>query len=669
MSPVPFAPPSRRRPVGRLVVVAVAAVAVLAAALAETARAGGSARTWDDDTLDLVAKLAVQDGGRVKPVQTYAAFTLLRMNHRKGARTEDGDALAPEAWFLDVVFRPEVARKYPCFLVNDAEVLDAVGLAHEAKKKRDRYTFDELVPAREKLAALASSYGRKEEKDRTPVENGVVELAHALSAFSRLIEFADLGRRDVDLPDVAAVRTLFGGRAKVPALEVAAQLEGLRALVGEDDPHGGGEAATKPEAKAARAVLSSLASLADGASALAIVPPTGTLKDEPEWLSPGDVFFHGATGRPVAPEQAEMLQQFLTMARSADDPAAFRAALASFSRASASLAKARGEYQKIPTEVFLFRLDPFYRSVYFYVFAFLLVAITWAKPSRWLTRGAVVLTCCALALHVAGIVIRCVLRERPPISTLYETTIFVAALGAAACLVAEWIVRNGIGLALAPVLGALTLFVGNKFETLKGEDTMPQLVAVLDTNFWLATHVTCITIGYGGGLVASALAHVHVLGRTFGVRRDDPRFYASITRMTYGFLAFGLLFSVVGTILGGIWANESWGRFWGWDPKENGALMICLSQLAILHARLGGHLKSFGVALATIVSGGIIAFSWWGVNLLQIGLHSYGFSGGIWTGLLTFYAVEALVLLAGLVTLGAGRAYGEAPTALPATGR
>ncbi len=117
--------------------------------------------------------------------------------------------------------------------------------------------------------------------------------------------------------------------------------------------------------------------------------------------------------------------------------------------------------------------------------------------------------------------------------------------------------------------------------------------------------------------------------------------------MTYGMLAFGLLFSVVGTILGGIWANDSWGRFWGWDPKENGALMICLAQLAILHARLGGYLKTFGIAMATVVQGVVVAFSWWHVNHLGIGLHAYGFTQGVITTLTISYVVESLVLVAG----------------------
>ena len=111
---------------------------------------------------------------------------------------------------------------------------------------------------------------------------------------------------------------------------------------------------------------------------------------------------------------------------------------------------------------------------------------------------------------------------------------------------------------------------------------MPSLVAVLDSNFWLATHVTTITIGYAAGLLASAFAHVWILGKLLGYRRGDKAFYETVSQMTYGVLCFGLLFALVGTMLGGIWANYSWGRFWGWDPKENAALMICLWQIAML---------------------------------------------------------------------------------------
>jgi hypothetical protein len=123
--------------------------------------------------------------------------------------------------------------------------------------------------------------------------------------------------------------------------------------------------------------------------------------------------------------------------------------------------------------------------------------------------------------------------------------------------------------------------------------------------------------------------------------------------MVYGTICFGLFFSIVGTILGGIWANYSWGRFWGWDPKENGALMICLAELIILHARMSGLVRERGFHLLVLVNGIIVAFSWWGVNLLNVGLHSYGFTDGIQKMLNWFYGVEgaliALCLLMGWI--------------------
>jgi hypothetical protein len=119
--------------------------------------------------------------------------------------------------------------------------------------------------------------------------------------------------------------------------------------------------------------------------------------------------------------------------------------------------------------------------------------------------------------------------------------------------------------------------------------------------------------------------------------------------MIYGTICFGLLFSVVGTILGGIWANYSWGRFWGWDPKENGALLICLAEIAILHGRMAGWLRYHGMALASLGLGIVVAFSWWHVNQLGVGLHAYGFTEGILTALTWFYVSQLGVFVVGLV--------------------
>jgi len=236
------------------------------------------------------------------------------------------------------------------------------------------------------------------------------------------------------------------------------------------------------------------------------------------------------------------------------------------------------------------------------------------------------------------------IRGRPPVSTLYETILFITSIAVISSLLIERMNRQRIALALAAVLGTGGMFLAFRYEAMEAVDTMPSLVAVLDTNFWLSTHVTTVTMGYSAGLLASAFAHIWVLGKLFGLKRGESRFYSSLSRMTYGVICFGLLFSTVGTILGGIWANESWGRFWGWDPKENGALMIVLWDLFILHARMGGYIRDTGLAMAAIFGGMIVAFSWWGVNLLGIGLHSYGFTSGIMRSLLVFYILEVLML-------------------------
>jgi ABC-type transport system involved in cytochrome c biogenesis permease subunit len=330
------------------------------------------------------------------------------------------------------------------------------------------------------------------------------------------------------------------------------------------------------------------------------------------------------------------------------NPDRLAAHLAALNAVVRELAADNRQVAQIPLENFLYRLQPFYYSLVLYVAVFLLAALSWLAPARrWPYRLSVIALAFPLALHTAGIVLRCVIRARPPVTTLYETLLFIAAVAAACALVLECVTRRRVAVAMGAFLGAVGLFLASRYEAIDGRDTMPSLIAVLDTNFWLATHVTTITIGYAAGLLAGALAHLYLFGKALGWKRDDAGFYRHLTRMVYGVLCFGLLFATVGTVLGGIWANESWGRFWGWDPKENGALMIVLWGLAVLHARLGGYIRDFGINMAALFGGIIVAFSWFGVNMLGVGLHSYGFTSGIHRALTTFYLIEMAALMVG----------------------
>ena len=147
------------------------------------------------------------------------------------------------------------------------------------------------------------------------------------------------------------------------------------------------------------------------------------------------------------------------------------------------------------------------------------------------------------------------------------------------------------------------------------------------------------------------ISTVYLLMKPFKPYAQNKRLYGFLARMSYGVLCFALFLSLVGTILGGVWANDSWGRFWGWDPKENGALLICISQVAILHSRLGGYLRQHALQMATAFGGTIIAFSWFGVNLLGVGLHSYGFTSGISRALWIYYIVQWAIVGLGAIVL------------------
>ena len=628
----------------RILLVALGAFLIAPASLANDDRVPDMpqdivvARTWSDDVLKTAALIPVQDEGRLKPLSTVATFSLLRISHKRTLRDADGNKITPTEWLLNVLYYPEVASLEPIFLIDDSALLDALGLKHEGKKRRDRYSYDDLLPARDKLFQLGHQYGRVEKQDRTTVQEQLVRLAGAVTEFERYAHYLDFARRNVSLEQATALKTFFGGKSHVRTSEALSRLPEILRKASGDGPEA---AALQP---AANVLFDQLARRLRNCYALALFPPLSGK----EWMSARDLLAWSQDGRPLPAGHLKMLADLEDTMQRRNDAAAFRAGLERFQEGGSGAARTRGAYDRIKREVKYYRLDPFYKSLLIYLGAFLLVAFSWLKPGKWLLRGVYVLLGGGLALHTYGIVLRCVLRGRPPVSTLYETILFITAIGVLASLVIEIINRRRIGLAAAPILGVLGLFVAGKFELIEKVDTMPQLVAVLDTNFWLATHVTCITIGYAAGLLAAGIAHVHVIGRAVGFKRDDPGFYRNITRMVYGVICFALLFSVVGTILGGVWANESWGRFWGWDPKENGALLIVLSQLAILHSRMGGYIKDHGICMSAVVGGLVVAFSWWGVNLLNIGLHSYGFTHGIMKGLMIFAGVEVAVLGLGL---------------------
>lgn len=649
---------------------------------------------WPDSVVDAFRRVLVQDGGRVKPVHTYSRFTLLQLSGRSSVRFETGDGethkVEAVAWLLDVLFRGDRARGMPLFIVDDSETVIRLGI--EPKEKRDRYSYADLLPARARLARLAAEIGEKQrrydqsgkdpqyELDR--IEGMVQVLGQNVSSFEYLLGqfgFARKGRsltNEEVLPDhlkeMAARLDMVEMMEVMPEMSLNQLIQSVQAPGGEGDD----------EAKL-QSAMQLFFFYANSGRGLNLFPPRD--QDDEQWLSIGDVMLAGLASkeaRPWAIREMKRVRALVEAEQKGMD--AFGNTLAEFAKEQREAADARGEAQRSGMEVRLYQGKFFSNSLVCFLIAFVLLSLSWLAPgtafARVLTWAVVGLLIAGLLLVTYGITLRCLIRHRPPITNLYDTVLFITGTAVLLGLLVEWFTRIGIGLLAAVLSGVIGMFLSIRYEIGEATDTIHQLVAVLDTNFWLATHVTVINIGYAAGMLAAILSSVYLVGRFFhaifgidaravkagaagmiglskvsaGLREnirnepDRPReFYRTITRMAYGIVCFCLFFSLIGTVLGGIWANYSWGRFWGWDPKENGALMICLWTLAILHARLGDFIRDIGINVASVFLGVIVTFSWWGVNNLGVGLHSYGFTDGVWKSLFGAWFVAGLIMLCG----------------------
>lgn len=242
----------------------------------------------------------------------------------------------------------------------------------------------------------------------------------------------------------------------------------------------------------------------------------------------------------------------------------------------------------------------------------------------------------AIFLHLIGICMRCAIMLRPPVSNLYESILFVSLIAAIYGLFQ----RRNAGIFTTAIAIAASLLLTSLGFTKDG-DSLNVLVAVLNTNFWLATHVICITTGYACCLLTGSLAHLWLWSEW---RVTSGEWREKLITQIKTLALFSLLFTAIGTLLGGIWADQSWGRFWGWDPKENGALLIVLWLIWIIHGRISKDLSLRGYMAGLAALNIIVAIAWFGVNLLGIGLHSYGFTDGAIWGFTAFCVIECIII-------------------------
>ena len=311
------------------------------------------------------------------------------------------------------------------------------------------------------------------------------------------------------------------------------------------------------------------------------------------------------------------------------------------------LAEVHQEYptasRRLGLELYYNEVSPFSILQYFYLAIFVLLCISWfGWESEPLRQAALYLGILAVVIQTWGLVTRMMIQGRPPVTNLYSSALFIGWGCVILAIVMECYFRNTFALLVGSVLGCITLLFA-PYMLEDGKDSMEVLQAVLDTNFWLATHVVCITLGYTTTLVAGTIGLVYILRSVFTTTMTKE-LTRTVGQMLYGVLCFATLLSFVGTVLGGIWGDQSWGRFWGWDPKENGAVMIVIWNALILHARWGGMVKERGMAMLAVVGNMIIGWSWAGTNQLGVGLHSYGTNNTLVWGLNLFWISQLLVL-------------------------
>lgn len=372
--------------------------------------------------------------------------------------------------------------------------------------------------------------------------------------------------------------------------------------------------------------------------------------DAPYWVPPHEpgahwrpfheAFVEARRGTPEA-QGAATIARIMTAYHDGDQ-AAFDAAVAE--HADFISRGEPGAHTRAALEVWLNRAQPFLGASVVYLLALILLGAVLLLRARaggeGLRRVCVGLVAGAFIVHTAALLLRMYLQGRPPVTNLYSSAVFVGWAAAGIGLLLERWFPVALGALASAAIGFATLVIAHNLG--EDGDTMQVMQAVLDTNFWLATHVVTITLGYSTSLLAGLLGVVYLVARVFR-RGFDESNAAPLASMIYGVVCAAMLLSFVGTVLGGIWADQSWGRFWGWDPKENGAALVVLMNAVILHARWGGFVRPPGVAALAVLGNAVVAWSWFGTNMLGVGLHSYGFmdSAALW--LVAFVCVNMLL--------------------------
>jgi len=502
--------------------------------------------------------LAIQEGGRRKPVDTFAKEALIRITGRSTYRDKKDRTWRPNDFVLSALIETHDWKNEPMVLISSGQLVEKLGL----DKAQRRFSFAQLTGSNE-LQRLAFLFHAPERTEK-PLN-----------------------------------------RVQQEALSVSDR-------------------------------LTLLAHVMDG-SALLIVPAPANETDP--WVDPSGWSKYYSEAQ-VVPLQT----QLQTVANSYVQGDGFN-----LSRAANQLRENLRALnpliypgdQKLQLEYFYNHLKALYWAIWCYGIALvILIAAHLRKRGRALQNIGVAVAILGLAFQASGIVMRCMIASRPPVTNMYESIIWVSFAVLFFGMIFFFRYRALIYLLAALPVTLISLLLVHQMPIAMPSSIDP-LVPVLRDNFWLTVHVLTITLSYAAFALAMGFGHILLwrYARNPAAARSDAPMHFWLYRV----LQLGVLLLAAGTILGGVWANYSWGRFWGWDPKETWALIALLCYILALHGRLAGWWTQFGLAVASVVCFLAVLMAWYGVNfVLGKGLHSYGFGIGGETYVAIFVVLDLL---------------------------
>ncbi|MGM0422179.1 MAG: cytochrome c biogenesis protein CcsA [Pseudomonadota bacterium] len=569
------------------------------------------------------ATLPVLHDGRIKPLDSFARINLEIFGSQGFVNDNANQILAR------TLFDPAGAMAQPIFRIKNPDILRTLGLSGNPA---ELHSFTELHPGLQRSEDRFKAVLEKREsgKDLNQFEQDLIEIHSAGLYYLQLLRSFSF-TLPLEGSDENAL-TRYTDLQQSSAL-LREQLNIIRSQ--NDDPEDLSE--TEKDIARKNYQLDMIGRSGQNNILFKVIPVQA---DQLQLVSPWQVI----TGGFGTPDTARFMALWndLSLAYQTDNQPAWDEIVRQLQTAY----KARYTDPALTAEYYYNQIQPFKIALGLAVLAAGLLLIAAVQNNVFLTRAGYGIALLSVIIQGLGILARVFLLMRPPVGTLYESVLFVAFILGCGLLFCRKMAAGRAIVSGGFVALALLLLFGQTLN--ESRDHLQMLDAVLNTNFWLATHVLVVTMGYGWCFLTSVIAHIQLIT---AVRDPQQPLDRDWTRPLQMHALIALLLVTVGTILGGIWADMSWGRFWGWDPKENGALLIVLWLLWLLHARLSRHLSALYYVAGMAFLSVIVMLSWFGVNLLSVGLHSYGFTSGVAASLFGFIFVQTVIiaLLLGLI--------------------